>query len=213
MQLFPSNLIVYQSSQGVQEKIDQFAKQIKNNLSKNNPDIFIIDKDSGWTIKLVRSLKKFLSQKPFNHQNKIVIIYEAHNLNIESQNALLKSLEEPGDNNFIILTTNKESSLLTTIISRCHLIRLKNQENKEISIKPLEITGDFLKDSSKLDTLYKNKEKILPFLQDQLTFHQKKLINQPNFQNNHLIKKLLKSIKMIEARVDPRNALDFVFLT
>lgn len=214
MQLFPSNLIIYQNNQAVQEKIDQIAKQLNNKLSENNPDIFIVNQDSGWTITLIRSLKKFLSKKPFNHQNKIVIIFNAHNLNIESQNALLKSLEEPGNNNFIILTTNKESALLSTIVSRCHLIRLKNQQKSkpEKTNSQLEITGDFAKDSIRLDSLYKSKEKILPFLKDQLDFYQQELIKKPNTQNSHLVKKILKAIKMTESRVDPRNALDFIFL-
>jgi len=213
MQLFPSTLIVSKSSSSAQEKIIQICQKLNNQLSENNPDIFIVDENKGWTISTIRALKKFLSQKPFNHQNKIAIIYQGHNLNKESQNALLKSLEEPGENNYLFITTNKKTSLLKTIISRCHLITLKETAKKEIKTQQLIITGDFTKDSQKIESLYKNKDNILPFLQDQLTIYQEQLIKKPNQQNTQLVKKIVKAVNMIEARVDPRSALDFILIS
>jgi len=213
MQIFPSTLIISKSTSSSQEKIIQFCQELNNQLSENNPDLFIINENKGWTISTIRTLKKFFSQKPFNHQNKIAIIYQAHNLNKESQNALLKSLEEPGQNNYLILTTNKKTSLLKTIISRCHLITLKETEKKEIKNQPLIITNDFTKDSQKIEPLYKNKENILPFLQDQLIIYQQQLIKKPNQQNSQLVKKIVKAINMIESRVDPRSALDFILIS
>jgi DNA polymerase III gamma/tau subunit len=212
MQLFPSTLIIYQSPQSALEKITQICQQLSNDLSPNNPDLFVVDQEKGWTITTIRLLKNFLSKKPFSHQNKIAIIFEAHNLNKESQNALLKSLEEPGQNNYLILATNKKSALVNTIISRCHLINLKKTKDKETSTQILTITNDFSKDSLKLESLYKNKDDILPFLKDQLALYQQQLIGDPNQKNTYLVKKLIKAIRMIEARVDPRSALDTILL-
>jgi DNA polymerase III delta prime subunit len=213
MQLFPSTLIVYQSTQSALEKVTQICQQLNNDLSPNNPDLFVVDQEKGWTIATIRLLKKFLSKKPFNHQNKIAIIFEAHNLNKESQNALLKSLEEPGQNNYLFLTTNKKSALVNTILSRCHLVSLKKIKDKKTSTPVLTITNDFSKDSLKLEALYRNKDDILPFLKEQLSVSQQQLINNPNQQNSYLVKKILKAIKMTEARVDPRNALDLILLS
>jgi len=52
------------------------------------------------------------------------VIQDADRLNEQSQNALLKTLEEPPDNCIIILSTANPSALLPTIRSRCQLITL-----------------------------------------------------------------------------------------
>jgi len=212
MKLFPSTIIVYQNLKQIDDQVEQICQSLGHIYSINNPDIYSIDQKTGWTIELIRSLKNFISQKPFNHQNKIIIISEAHNLNIESQNALLKTLEEPGEDNYLVLTTNQPSKLLNTIISRCHLIKLINSDKNTFSQEKLKITGNFTKDTLAIDNIYKNKEQILPFLREQLSLFQKDLINKPDNQKSKIIKKIIKSINMIEANVDPRSALDFIFL-
>jgi DNA polymerase III gamma/tau subunit len=212
MKPFPSTIVIYQNQSIADQKINEICHELNNDISPNNPDIFIINDSTGWTIELTRSLKKFLSQKPFNHQNKICLIYQAHNLNSESQNALLKTLEDPGENNYLVLTTSKPSSLLPTIISRCHLIRLNDDTKNSPKSKIIQITGNFTKDSVALESLYKNKDQILPYLQDQLQIYQQILIETPNQSTNQIVKNIIKAINMIDANVDPRSALDFVFL-
>ena len=44
-------------------------------------------------------------------------------MTVESQNALLKTLEEPPEYAIIILVTNNKESLLPTIKSRCEIIK------------------------------------------------------------------------------------------
>lgn len=55
---------------------------------------------------------------------KFGIILDADRMNEESQNAFLKTLEEPPKATFFMLTTGKPSSLLPTTRSRCQSIRL-----------------------------------------------------------------------------------------
>ncbi len=55
---------------------------------------------------------------------KFGIIFDADRMNEESQNAFLKTLEEPPKATFFMLTTGKPSSLLPTTRSRCQSIRL-----------------------------------------------------------------------------------------
>lgn len=213
MKLFPSTIITYQNLSSVDLEISQICVNLGHKLSPNNPDLFVINHETGWSVELIRSLKKFISQKPFNHSNKICLIYQAENLNSESQNALLKTLEEPGENNYLILITNKPSSLLATIISRCHFIKLANNDPKTSLKKPFQISGNFTKDTTPLESLYKNKDQILPHLQDQLQIFQQKLIKDPTPQNSQIAKNIIKAINMIQSNVDPRSALDFVFLS
>jgi len=54
---------------------------------------------------------------------RVVVIDDAHKLNIQASNRLLKTLEEPPPHTHFILITSQESSLPVTIRSRCQLIR------------------------------------------------------------------------------------------
>lgn len=213
MDLFPSTLIICSNKEQINLKIGEICEYLGHQISPNNPDIFIISENSGWTIELVRLTKNFLSQKPFNHQNKIIIINDAHNLNIESQNALLKTLEEPGDNNYLIITTSKPSKILPTIISRCHLIKLANNSKNILQTKPIEITSDIKKNLSNSEIISKNKDQVLPFLEDQLQIYKKIILQNPNKHDSQTIQKIIKAISMINANVDPKSALDFIFLS
>ena len=211
MNLFPSTIIIAKNKETIDTKISQICSDLNHKFNQNNPDILLINQDSGWGIDQIRTIGNFLSQKPFSHQSKIIIILEAQNLNIESQNALLKILEEPGSNNYIILSTNKIKSVLPTIISRCQTIKLVGVRHASPSSQII-ITGNLTKDLELSEKLGKNKEDILPLLENQLYFYQQNLIKNPNKKNTYLIEKIIKAIQMINANVDPKNALDYVFL-
>lgn len=213
MNLFPSTLIIGKNKDSIRQKIDQICATLNHQSNQNNPDILLIDENSGWGIDQIRKINNFLSQKPFSHQSKIIIILEAQNLNNESQNALLKNLEEPGENNYIILTTNKTKSILQTIISRCQTIKITETKiNSSKDKKLIEITNNLIKDLTLSEKLGKNKEEILPMLENELYLYQQELIQKPNLKTKETIEKIIKAIQMINANVDPKNALDYIFL-
>lgn len=213
MNLFPSTLFNSSNKSLIQTHINQICQQLDNFINPNNPDIFIVDQNTGWTIELTRTIKNWLSQKPFNHQNKIVIIYQIDQFNSESQNALLKSLEEPGEKNYFILTTNKPSKVINTIISRCQIIKVKNDFSLLKDSRPLVISDQIKTNLLQSENFSKNKEEVLPFLENQLKIYQQLIIKNPTSSYSQIIQKILKSIQMIEANVDPRSALDFIFLS
>ncbi len=64
-----------------------------------------------------------VSQKPTLSRRKVFIISEAEKLNDASQNAILKTLEEPPDYCFIVLLCTGIEKLLPTTKSRCQVIR------------------------------------------------------------------------------------------
>ena len=213
MNIFPSTLFTSTDSHLIQTNIDKICQQLNNEINPNNPDIFIINETTGWAIESVRLLKKWLSQKPFNHKNKIIIIYQVDQFSLESQNALLKSLEEPGDNNYFFLTTNKPSKIINTIISRCQIIKLKNDFFLSKDTKPLVISDQIKTNLIQSENISKDKNQVLPFLESQLKTYQQLILKNPTAKNSQIIQKILKSINMIEANVDPRSALDFLFLS
>ena len=212
MDIFPSTLIIAKNKDSLDKKICQMCTLLNHQFNQNNPDILLIDQESGWGIDQIRKINNFLSQKPFSHQSKIVIILETQNLNTESQNALLKNLEEPGTDNYLILSTNKIKSILPTILSRCQIIKISEKSKFENKTQII-ITGNLSKDLSLSEKLGKDKEGILPLLENELYFYQQDLVKNPNEKTRFLIEKIIKAIQMINANVDPKNALDFIFLT
>lgn len=65
------------------------------------------------------------ARSPFEGPFKVFIIEEADRMNDEAQNALLKTLEEPHHDTVFILLSEHEQELLTTVYSRCRVIRLE----------------------------------------------------------------------------------------
>lgn len=72
----------------------------------------------------VRDLVAFLNQTAGFGENKVVVLAPADAMNVNAFNALLKSLEEPADNTFMVLVTDRLHRVPATIRSRCQLIRL-----------------------------------------------------------------------------------------
>ena len=100
-----------------------------------HPDVRVIDsefqgllleedaqKQKTLRIDTVREFSRFVYQKAVLSPWKIFIINDAHTLNINAQNAMLKILEEPPAGTIFILVAAKKNLLLPTIISRSYAI-------------------------------------------------------------------------------------------
>ena len=98
----------------------------------------------------IRNIKFFLGKKSINSKKKIVLINDAHLLNEAASNCLLKTLEEPNNGIFILLTS-KLNLLLETIISRCQIVRFRSFSSEQIN----SILKDYL-DLSKLNNINRN---------------------------------------------------------
>jgi DNA polymerase-3 subunit delta' len=64
-----------------------------------------------------------LSMTPQSSERRIAVINDAHCLNDEGANAILKTLEEPPARSLILLVCDHADSLLPTIRSRCQVVR------------------------------------------------------------------------------------------
>ena len=198
--LFPSTLVICQNL----SQIDPLLAEIGHTTISNNPDIFFV---SEYTVENIRQIKKFLSQRPYSHDTKVVIIPQADLLNLESQNTLLKNLEEPGDNNYFILTTSKPNALLPTIISRCQTIKLISSVQSQVIVEFPQTVSQAL---TFADDIGRDKTAVRPFIDNQISAYQLTLIDHP--QNANIIKQLIKSSQMLNANIDPKTVLDFLFL-
>ncbi|MDP4198160.1 MAG: AAA family ATPase [Bacteroidota bacterium] len=81
----------------------------------------------------IRELRTALSRSFTGGQKRVVIISEADMMNVQSQNAFLKTLEEPHANTLIILTSSNAHRLLPTIHSRCQDVRFDALAAEEIA--------------------------------------------------------------------------------
>ncbi|HIP50140.1 MAG TPA: AAA family ATPase [Candidatus Pacebacteria bacterium] len=63
---------------------------------------------------------------------KVLIIDDAHRMTFAAQNALLKTLEEPRNNRYVILVTHSAGRLLQTIQSRCFVVQFGTVDIKEL---------------------------------------------------------------------------------
>lgn len=137
----------------------------------------------------VRNLNDFLR---FSFATPTLIVSkDIDNATNEALNAFLKNLEEPGENISFALTAKNSRKVLPTIVSRCQLINLVNNENVEESD---DIKG-FLSASAGQKLLFFDKmtqrDKAIVFIEKLLTYlHKKK-----ELKNMELILKTLTGLK------------------
>lgn len=98
-------------------------------LSGNHPDIVVVSPENG-SIKIdrIRELCRSLSYPPYESGLRVVIIEDVQAMTQEAANSLLKTLEEPPEQNLLILTAEPSRELLPTIISRCQVIAFHGLE-------------------------------------------------------------------------------------
>ncbi len=127
-------LYTYQGSQ-----ISKRQVKLENITTKAPPQI---------RLSQIKKIIEFLGRKPLEAKKGIVIIEDIETMNESAANALLKTLEEPKEGLFILITSRLEK-LLATIRSRCQLIpfqRLNDDQVKQI----INVFGD-IKDIADLN--------------------------------------------------------------
>lgn len=93
-------------------------------------------KRKGMTIAIDDVREQIIDQlvyTPGEKGKRFIIIDQAHRLNKESANALLKSLEEPPANTVFFLLTHNLHGFLPTIISRCQVVGVPPLKRNELA--------------------------------------------------------------------------------
>ncbi len=116
-----------------------------------HPDLHVIQNGEA-QIKIddIRGILREANFRPYEGVMKIFIIDNAHKLNPEAANSLLKILEETPKDTLIILITHKPQNIIKTVLSRCKQIKfsplarskLEAVLNKDYSLDKL--TAHFL---------------------------------------------------------------------
>jgi len=92
---------------------------IQNNSHPNFYLIDLIDEKKSIDIGQVRTMIAYTNKSSFNDLPRFILIDNIEYLNKNSNNALLKIIEEPNDGIFFILINNNEKNILPTLKSRC----------------------------------------------------------------------------------------------
>ncbi len=111
------------------------VEEIRNELkikSQNYYHKISIIKANEILIDSIRQIIKELSLSVFSNGKRIILISNADLMNEKSQNAFLRTLEEPPFNTTIILTTSSLSHIKETIQSRCQKFYFDDLTSNEI---------------------------------------------------------------------------------
>ncbi|MFC1780109.1 hypothetical protein ACFLY9_00220 [Patescibacteria group bacterium] len=226
-------LITHKSQDKQLEVAEEISRKILQLSStkpyKSHPDVFGIwpEHVNGKTIK-IEQVHEFIRKtqlKPFSAQYKIGIIISIEKTTKEAQNALLKTLEEPPQNTFLILTTSKKDKLLPTIISRCQVLEQEEKTSVKSDLKTVKriLRGNIIDRFQFVEEITKQKNRTKVFEDvNELTenllcfFRQRLLKNQKKTEKVEKIIELIGLIETtqaaIERNVNTRLALESLMI-
>lgn len=133
-----ATLLVAEDGLGVETLVDHFAKALMCRdqgsepcgfchscdlmKSSNHPDYHVIapeQEGKAITVDMIRQCNHFALESSQLSGYRLIVIRQAHRMNEAASNALLKTLESPGEKCLFLLVAEQSSQLLPTIVSRC----------------------------------------------------------------------------------------------
>ncbi|HAT42915.1 MAG TPA: DNA polymerase III subunit delta' [Rheinheimera sp.] len=127
-------------------------------LAGHHPDFLQLTVENSIGVDAVREIAVFFQQSAQQGGVKLVSVPQAHKMTEAASNALLKTLEEPGNGCFLLLQTDHPQRLLPTILSRCQqwsiaapslpeakqFLRLQTNENLPAELLTLSAGAPYL---------------------------------------------------------------------
>ena len=100
-----------------------------------HPDVLAVEAGDGGAITIdeVRRAVGQARYRPFEGRRRVIVIDTADQLIPQSQNALLKTLEEPPDASQFVLVTARPDTLLATVRSRCQRLSFGQLGTAEVA--------------------------------------------------------------------------------
>ncbi|MGN0150852.1 MAG: DNA polymerase III subunit delta' [Wujia sp.] len=101
----------------------------------NHPDIITVTHEKPNIISVDEIREQVLDSicvKPYKSRYKIYIIPDAQLMNVQAQNALLKTLEEPPEYGVILLLTSNLDKILQTVQSRCIVLHTRPVRERDM---------------------------------------------------------------------------------
>lgn len=110
------------------EKPCNQCRSCKQAMNRNHPDILYVEHEKPNVISvdnIRQQINGDIAIKPYSGAHKIYIVDEAEKMNVQAQNALLKTLEEPPEYAVILLLATRVEAMLQTILSRCVVLNTR----------------------------------------------------------------------------------------
>jgi len=148
-----------------------------------HPDVLLVaprGKARMIKVEQVRELIQRMSMMAFEGRWKVFILDDCDCMNLESQNRLLKTLEEPTPQSVLILISSQPSRLLPTILSRCQKVVFH-------SIPENELEGYLVNERG----LEPARARLLAALSHGQLSRAQKLMEQPNYLRREKIMTIL----------------------
>ena len=132
--------------------LNKSHKLILHNIHPNFHLVDIMNDKKIIEISQIRQMINYSTKSTFNNNERIILIDNVENLNLNSLNSLLKIVEEPNENTLFILIFDSNKNILNTLKSRClkFNLYLSFSQSVEITNKILNsnildlISEDFL---------------------------------------------------------------------
>ena len=127
----------------------------------NYPEVKIIEPDGSLIKKQqILDLQLDFSRAAVEGNKRIYIIRDADKMRNETANSMLKFLEEPDNDVVAILMTNNYNNLLSTIVSRCQVIRLASNDMTMVDDEVDEMVINFIQniENNGIKTIMKEQE-------------------------------------------------------
>ncbi|MBR5309265.1 MAG: hypothetical protein IKU43_10855 [Clostridia bacterium] len=116
--------------------------QCKKVMEGRHPDVTVVSaQEEKVSVDDIRKVRLDANISPFEAECKIIIFDGAQTLNVQSQNALLKILEEPPQRVYFILTAPSSKLMLQTVDSRCAKFSLGALSKSDVYRSVCEFSG------------------------------------------------------------------------
>lgn len=150
---------------------------------------------------------------------KLICIFDFDTAKEAAQNALLKTLEDKADLAQFIIVAKNEQAVLSTIASRCTVVKIKSEIKKERTFVFDSSVTDLLAEFSFVE---KNSDKAIDICDNLLAFFQKEIqklpLNSKKITQNYTsIPLIVKEILRVRNLIDRNNlgsqiAIDHLFI-
>lgn len=153
-----SKIIIGQEPVSKSEYIEKLLAEI--GLKQNSPDVLSFEADEKIGVEETKKAREFLSIKPIGGGYKCVVFWSIEQISHIGQNALLKTIEDIGENGVVLMSGSSTERVLPTLLSRMELVTLSNQT----------VEADLAEAREWLTLPLEEKFKVIEKLDDKLAF-------------------------------------------
>lgn len=187
-------------------------------INGNHPDIIYVthDKPNVISVDNIRQqINGDIAIKPYSGAYKIYIVDDADKMNVQAQNALLKTLEEPPEYAVILLLAARVEAMLQTILSRCVVLNTKPVPDdmiKKYLMKKIEIPD--YRASICASFARGNVGRAIELASNEVFDHMKSsvIVTMKNIRDMEINQIAVETKKITEEKFDTNDYLDLCFI-